>query len=281
GRIMLTFQGSTDVSFPAMKNYMNEIATILKEDPGVLDAVGYTGSGGGTSTSANVGRLYVSLRSLNERKASADQVMARLRMRMRKLVGVTVYMQSIQDVRIGGRTTPGLYQYTLLANYEEQLHHWLPIIQDKISRIPGLQDVSDDEQDGGLMAHLSIDRQTAGKLGISASSLDATLYDAFGQRQVSIIDEPRNQYHIVMEAAPRYWRDPSALNLIYAPGAGGAQVPLSAFTKMEPQSTSLAVNHQSQIPAGTISFNLAPGVPLSRAMEEINRIVEQSGMPGQ
>ncbi len=281
GRIMLTFQGSTDVSFPVMKKYMNEIAKILKEDPAVLDAVGFTGSGSGVSTSVNVGRLYVSLRPLNERKVSADEVMGRLRTKLQNLVGVTVYMQSMQDVRIGGRTTSGFYQYTLLSNDEEQLHHWLPIIQDKISRIPGLQDVSDDEQDGGLMAHLSIDRQTAGKLGISASSVDAALYDAFGQRQVSRIDEPRNQYHIVMEAAPQYWRDPSALNFIYVRGAGGAQVPLSAFTKMEPQSTSLAVNHQSQIPAGTISFNLAPGLPLSKATEEIDRVVRQSGMPEQ
>ena len=184
-------------------------------------------------------------------------------------------------MKIGGRSSPGIYQYTLQSNDEALLHHWLPILQGKITCIAGLQDVSNDEQDGGLMSHLSVDRQTAGKLGISAATLDATLYDAFGQREISTIDEPLNQYHIIMEAAPQYWRDPSALRYIYVHGANGTDVPLFSFTKLEPQSISLAINHQSQIPSATISFNLAPGLALSNATKEIDDVVQQSGLPEQ
>jgi multidrug efflux pump len=246
-----------------MQQYMQEVAKILNDDPAVANAVGYTGSGKGVSTSPNVGRLYVSLRPLNERKISADDVIARLHAKMQKLIGVTVYFQSMQDVKVGGRSSAGIYQYTLQSNDDALLRHWLPIVQDRVMRIHGLLDVSNDEQDSGLMSNLALDRQTAARLGVIAAALDATLYDAFGQREISTIDEPMNQYHVVMETAPRYWRDPSALHFIYAKGTNGASVPLSAFTKLECQSTSLAVNHQSQS-AATISFNLAPGLALSQ-----------------
>jgi multidrug efflux pump len=281
GRIQCTFQSSTDASFPLMQQYMQEVVKILKDDPAVANAVGYTGSGKGVSTSPNLGRLYVSLRPLNQRKISADDVIARLHSKMQKLVGVTVYFQSMQDVKVGGRSSAGIYQYTLQSNDDALLHHWLPIVQDRVMRIHGLLDVSNDEQDGGLMSNLSIDRQTAARLGVSAASLDAALYDAFGQREISTIDEPMNQYHIVMETAPRYWRDPSALHFIYAKGTTGASVPLSAFTKLESQSTSLAVNHQSQNAAATISFNLAPDLALSQATKQIDDVVRRSGMPEQ
>lgn len=281
GRMLCTLQSSTDVSFPAMRQYLQQVVKILNDDPAVANAVGFTGSGQGVSTSTNVGRLYVSLRPLSERRIGVDDVIARLRNKMQRLVGVTVYFQSLQDVKIGGRSSPGIYQYTLQSNDEALLHHWLPILQAKITRIPGLQDVSNDEQDGGLMSHLSVDRQTAGKLGISTATIDETLYDAFGQREISTIDEPLNQYHIIMEAAPQYWRDPSALRYIYVHGVNGTEVPLSSFTKLEPQSTSLAINHQSQIPSATISFNLAPGLALSSVTKEIDDVVQHSGLPEQ
>jgi multidrug efflux pump len=281
GRLMVTFQSSTDVSFPAMQTYMQEVVKVLTDDPAVANAVGFTGTGKGVSTSTNVGRLYVQLRPLQERKLGMEDVIARLRTNMQKLVGVTVFFQSLQDLKIGGRTSAGIYQYTLQSNDEALLHHWLPIIQDKVSRLPGLEDVSNDEQDGGLMSHLSIDRQTAARLGVSVSSLDQTLYDAFGQREVSTVDEPLNQYHIIMEAAPRYWADPSALHYLYVQGTNGTSVPLSSFTTMTPQSTTLAVNHQSQIPAATISFNLAPGLALSTVTKQFDDIVQKSGMPEQ
>jgi multidrug efflux pump len=281
GRIMVTFQSATDSSFPAMQRYMQEVVKVLNDDPAVANAVGFTGTGKGVSTSTNLGRLYVSLRPLSERRIGADDLIARLRGKMQKLVGVTVYFQSMQDVKIGGRMSSGIYQYTLQSNDDNLLHHWLPIIQDKVTRLPGLQDVSNDEQDGGLMSHLSIDRETAGRLGVSASVLDETLYDAFGQREVSTIDEPLNQYHVIMEAAPQYWSDPSALRYIYVHGTNGTDVPLSAFTKLTSQSTSLAVNHQSQLSAATISFNLAPGLALSSVTKEIDGIVRHSGMPEQ
>src|SRR5262249_15284637 len=210
---------------------------------------------------------------------SADQVINRLRGKLAVVPGATLYLQSAQDLTIGGRFGGAQYQYTLQGENLDDLNTWSPRLLQKLKTLPELRDVNSDQQDGGLQAKLVIDRDTASRLGITPQTLDNALYDAFGQRQVSTMYRPLNQYHVVMEVAPQFQQTPEALENIYLKSATGAPIPLAAFTHFEPSNTPLAVNPQGQLPSCTISFNLAPGVSLGQATAAIEAAERSIGFP--
>src|SRR6185295_7368936 len=223
--------------------------------------VGFTGG-----QQRNRGSMFVALKALDERpkvKAfpfdrpeSADQIIARLRIKLAKEPGASLFLVPVQDIRVGGRSANAQYQYTLQADDLNELRSWEPRIRRALGDLPELLDVNTDQEDRGLQTSLVIDRDTASRLGVNPRMIDATLNDAFGQRQVSTIYAPLNQYHVVMEAAPKYWQSPETLNDVYVTSSAGVQVPLSAFARYGPTTTPLGVNHQSQFVASTISFNL-------------------------
>ena len=209
--------------------------------------------------------MFIELKPFNERKANAGQVIDRLRRKLAHVPGAPTYLQPVQELRIGGRLGAGLYQYTLQGDNLSELNAWAPRMLQRMRTMHELVDVSSDQQNKGLQTSVLIDRNTASRLGITPQLIDDTLYDAFGQRQVSITYTLLNQYHVVMEVEPSFWQHPETLRDIYVNLATGAAVPLSAFTRFEQTSTSLAVNHQGQFPSVTISFNLASGVSLGYA----------------
>ncbi|MBI3781809.1 MAG: efflux RND transporter permease subunit [Deltaproteobacteria bacterium] len=227
----------------------------------------------------NTGRMFLSLKPLAERKMSADQVIGRLRPKLSKVPGASLFLQSVQDIRVGGRLSNALYQFTLQDDDLQELTDWAPKMFRKLQSLSMLTDVSTDQQDRGLQANLAIDRDTAARLGVTTKMIDDTLYSAFGQRQVSTIYTPLNQYHVVMEVAPAFWQNPETLRDIYVRSTGGALVPLSAFTHYEAATTTLAVTHQGQFPSVTYSFNLTPGVSLGEAVTAITAAQHEMGMP--
>jgi multidrug efflux pump len=265
GRMMGMIQASQDISFPAMREKMNQYVRIVKEDPAVANVMGFAGGSG----IANTGRMFIALKPLQQRKASADQIIGRLRRKLAVVPGATLFLQAAQELQIGGRMSATQFQYTLQGETLEELQTWAPRMYQKLSTLPQLRDVASDQQNRGLEAHVEIDRDTAARLGIQAAAVDNALYDAFGQRQVSTMYRQLNQYHVVMEVDGP-WRDsPGDLNNVYVRSASGKSVPLSAFTRYVPANTSLAVAHQGQFPAVTLSFNLAPGVSLGEATKAI------------
>jgi multidrug efflux pump len=229
--------------------------------------------------------MFVSLKSLSERKDSADRVMARLRPKLAREPGARLFLQPIQDIRVGGRSSGAMYQYTLQAEDLTELRTWEKKIRDALSQLPQLVDVNTDEQDRGLQTAVAIDRDAASRMGVTMVLIDATLNDSFGQRQVSTIYNPLNQYRVVMEVAPQYGQSPEALRDLYirVPSStqfpGGAQVPLLAFASYGLNNTSLSVNHQGQFAASTISFNLPPGISLSEATKAISDTMNRIGVP--
>ena len=275
GRINGMIQGDQDLSFASMSQKMRVFTDIVAKDPGVDSVTSFTGGGSGGSTA----RLFAQLKPLSERKLSADQVIARIRRASSHVPGAALYLQAVQDLTIGGRFGGAQYQYTLQADNLADLTHWAPIIQQRIMKIPELRDVNSDQQMRGLAANLVVDRDTASRLGVSLQNVDNTLSDAFGQRQVSNIYKGLNQYHVVMEVAPEFQQDPSALSTIYAPSSSGKLVPLSAFAHYEYSNTALAVNHQGFFPAITLSFNLAPGASLGPAVQHIIQAQRELGVP--
>ncbi len=224
-------------------------------DPAVTDVVVFTGGAGNTP---NSGRMFITLKPLAERKMSADDVINRLRGKLAHLPGASLFLQAVQDLRIGGRSSNAQYQYTLQSTDLGDLNAFAPRLLGRFRELPMLRDVSSDQQTRGLEAGLAIDRDMASRLGILPQAIDDSLYDAFGQRPVSIIFGPLNQYRVVLEVAPRFQQDPDALRSVYVKSSTGAQVPLSAIAHFAPGSTPLSVNHQGQFPAVTLSFNLAP-----------------------
>jgi multidrug efflux pump len=266
GRLTGSIQAAQDVSFQDMRQKQQQFTKIVMADPAVDTVVAFTGGG-----SSNTGRAFIQLKPLEERKDTADEVIARLRPKLSHIAGATLFLQAVQDVRVGGRSSNAQYQYTLQGSTIQQLNQWIPKLVDRLKRVPALKDVSSDQQNHGLQLNLVIDRDTAARLGITPTMIDATLYDAFGQRQVSTMYRQINQYHVVLEVAPQFKDDPQALNYIYVRSSNGAQVPLSAFTHYETTNTPLAVNHQGQFPAMTVSFNLAPGVALGQAVQQIQQ----------
>ena len=274
GRIMGNLVADQSISFQAMRQKLVNFVAVVKADKAVDHVVAFTGGG-----QRNSAFFFVILKPVAQRKISADMVIARLRGKLAHQPGATLFLQAAQDVRVGGRSANAQYQYTLSADDIKELRAWEPRIRQALSRIPEIVDVSTDQQDLGLQTSLVVDRDAATRLGVNLFQLDSTLNDLFGQRQVSTIYNPLNQYHVVMEVAPTYWQNPSELNNTYIVSNSGAEVPLSAFARWEPTNTSLVVNHQGQFLATTVSFNLAPRASLSTATGAVEAALQRIGVP--
>ncbi|HWK48173.1 MAG TPA: efflux RND transporter permease subunit [Stellaceae bacterium] len=336
GRLVGGIQADQSISFQLMRQKLTQFVNIVQGDPSVDTVIAYTGGG-----QTNSGFMFIGLKPLSERTVTADEIIARLRPKLTQVAGAALFLQSVQDIRAGGRPSNAQYQYTLQDDDLAELRLWAPKLAEALQHAPELADVNSDQQDKGLGIDVIVDRQTAARLQLTASQVDNTLYDAFGQRQVSTIYNPLNQYHVVMEVAPRYWQDPSMLDQIYVSTSGGSasgtqstnavagtsvasgtktstttaasvasdsarnqatnqlansgrgsassgsavstsvetMVPLSAISHYGPSNTPLAVNHQGQFAAATISFNLPTGKPLSDAVTAINRTMNQIGVP--
>jgi len=280
GRIMGAIQADQDTSFQAMERILLQMIKIVVADPAVDTVNGFTGGGGGPGGAGmNTARMFISLKPLVERKISADLVIARLRPKLARVPGAALYLQASQDVRVGGRFGAAQYQYTMRGDNLKDLTDFAPRILQELRSIPVIADVSSDQQDRGLEALVQYDRITAARFGISPQLIDNTLYDAFGQRQVSTMYSSLNQYHVVMEVAPQYWQNPEFLSQIYVRSPGGEEVPLTAFARYAPVTAPLAVSHQGLFPAVTISFNLQPGVALGDAVNAINTAAAKIGLP--
>ena len=275
GRINGFIQADQDTSFVEMSKKMRAFTDIVMADPAVDTVTSFTGGGNGTSTA----RMFAQLKPLEERKIDSDHVIARLRGKTSHIPGASLFLQSVQDVTIGGRFGGAQYQYTLQADNLDDLYHWAPIVMNRMRQIPELRDINSDQQNKGLQTYLAIDRDTAGRLGVSIQDIDNALGDAFGQRQVSNIYKGLNQYHVVMEVAPEFQENPEGLKYIYVASNTGKVVPLSSFAHYEHANTALSVNHQGIFPAITISFNLAPGASLGPAVQHIEQARYQLGVP--
>jgi multidrug efflux pump len=279
GRLAANIVAQQDVSFAAIHEKMMRYAEILKNDPAVDTVTLFTGGGGGRGTTANTGRGFISLKLREERKISADEVITRLRPKLAQVPGATLYLQAVQDVRLGGRISNAQYQFTLQSDNLEELNTWAPRLVRAMREMPELRDVSSDQQNRGLEVPVAIDRATAARLGVSTRMIDETLYDAFGQRQVSTIYTSLNQYHVVMELEPRYWERPDALADIYVRSTTGQTVPLTAVTKFRTGTGPIQVNHQGLFPSVTVFFNLAPNVALGDAVKAIDAAEQKMGFP--
>jgi len=272
-------QGTEDISFQSMSNKLFRFIQIVKTDRDVEHLVGFTGGGGGSPI--DQGRMYITLKPLEQRTNhnSADVVVARLRAECARVPGATCIFRANQDLRIGGRMSSAQYQYTIQSDTLQDLVKWGPILLDNMKTLPGMKDVNTDQQNEGLESTLAYDRPTAMRLGLTAAGLDGALYGAFGQSLVSTMYTPLNQYFVVMEVAPRWWQSPAGLNSIYLQATNGGEVPLSAVTSLRTQTAPIQVNHQGQFPAVTVSFNLDPGVSLGEAVNNITAMEQKLGMP--
>ena len=277
GRLMGSLQADQSISFMAMQKKLQDFADILQTDPDITTVVGFAGGG----QNSNAGRMFAVLKPPDQRDASIDTIMQRLRQRLGKVAGATLLMQPAQDLRIGGRLSPSLYEFTLQADSLAELREWTPKIVAALQRNPGLLDVNTDQQDKGMQVSLTVDREKAARFGVSQATIDSALYNAFGQRQVSVIYNPLNQYHVIMELAPEYWQDPEILKQIYVSATGNSsnQIPLSALASFKPTNAPLTVNHQGQFAAATVAFNLKPGVSLSDATAIIQQTLQEIGTP--
>jgi multidrug efflux pump len=276
GRINGAIQGDQDTSFANMSEKLKQFTNVVLQDPAVETATSFVGGGGGSST----GRMFAQLKPLEQRNnMSSDDVIARIRRRSSKIPGAALFLQSVQDLSIGGRFGAAQYQYTLQAENLNDLNEWAPKLLEAIKRVPGINDANSDQQVRGLQSTLVVDRDTAARLGVSFQDVDNTLSDAFGQRQVSNIYKGLNQYHVVLDVLPQYTQGPDGLNHIYLPTSSGKVVPLGSFAHYEPTSTSLSVNHQGLVPSITLSFNLDPSLPLGDAVKKIEAAQSQLHMP--
>jgi multidrug efflux pump len=279
GRLQGAILADQSISFQAMELQLERISREVLKDPAAVNVIEFAGGQGGGGSAVNSGRMFVTLKPLAERKLSADEIIGRIRKSLAGQPGATLFLQATQDLRIGGRQSNAQYQYTFQDSNLDELNEWAPKMLTRMQTIKQLTDLSTDQQNHGLSAGLQIDRLTASRLGVNPQILDDTLYDAFGQRQVSIMYTPLNQYHVVMEVEPKFWQNPDGLKYLYVGGANKTQVPLSAVTKYAPSTAPLAVNHQGQIPSVTFSFNLAPGVALGEAVDLIDEAEKDMGLP--
>jgi multidrug efflux pump len=268
-----------NISFQAMSQRQQQLAQEILKDPDVASLSSFIGVDG-TNPTLNTGRIQINLKPRDERKATASDIIRRLAPKLEQDVhGITLYMQPVQDLTVESRVSRTQYQYSMEDTDANELATWSQKLLDKLKSSPQLLDVATDQQTGGLQADLVIDRDTASRLGVTPTAIDNTLYDAFGQRQVSTIYTQLNQYHVVLEVDPQFQQDPSSLNTLYVKSVNGAQVPLTAFTRVEQSNASLAINHQGQFPVVTLSFNLAPGVSLGEATKAIDAAEQQIGLP--
>ena len=275
GTVFGGIQGSQDISFQAMQKATERIVDVVKTDSAVQNVMAFTGGGGAT----NGGFIYLGLKPLAQRDASASQVIDRLRPKLLSVSGANTFMQAGQDLRIGGRGSSAQFQYTIQSDNLQELVRWGPVLLQQMRKSRMLTDVNTDQQNSGLQAMLTYDRATASRLGITPQMVDNSLYEAFGQAQVSTMYTAINQYHVVLEVAPKYWQSPVNLNDVYIRAAQGRVVPLSAIAHYEPTTAPLSVNHQGQYPSVTISFNLAPGISLSDASRAVVETEQKIGMP--
>jgi multidrug efflux pump len=280
GALVGGVQGPQDASFPFMNYSLLQLVNVIKADPAVANVNAYTGGNG----ASNGGFIYIALKPLNVRKVGAAQVINRLRPKLNRLPVASAFLQPVQDLRIGGRSSNALYQYTIQSDNITDLSHWGPILLQNIRKLPGLQDVNSDQQNGGLQEYLTFNRVTAARLGQTASSLDSSLYSAFGQSEVSVIYTQLNQYYVVLEVAPKYWQSPQDLSYLYIKSNtngtnAAAMTPISTFAKSQTSTTALQINHTGLFPSVTVSFNLAPGVSMSQATKEVTLMEERLGLP--
>jgi multidrug efflux pump len=275
GRLNGNVQAAQDTSFEALIEKLNAFMRIVRTDPAVENVVSFTGGGRGGNTAS----MFVTLKPLSERKASAQEIIARLRPKTAHIPGAQLFLSAVQDVRVGGRQSNAEYQYTLQGDDVDELMSWSPKLEQAMRKIKDLRDVSSDQQNKGLEATVVIDRATAARLGVSLAAIDSTLYDAFGQRQVSVMYSGINQYHVVMEVDPKFSQSPAALRSLYVHSSNGQEIPLSAIARFGVDQTPLSIPHQGQFPAVTISFNLAPGVSLGAATAAIEDEESRLGMP--
>ncbi|HKT49922.1 MAG TPA: multidrug efflux RND transporter permease subunit [Candidatus Angelobacter sp.] len=278
GVILGISEAAPNVSFTAMAAAQQKLANVILQDPDVDSLSSFIGIDG-TNTTQNSGRIQINLKPHDERNASASDIIRRLQPSLANVEGIVLYMQPVQDLTVEDRVSRTQFQYSLEDANAPELSEWSTRILDKLRTLPELRDVASDQQNGGLRADLVIDRDTAGRFGILPQAIDDTLYDAFGQRQVSTIFTQLNQYHVVLEVGPQFQQDPTDLTHIYVKSTTGTQVPLSAFSHFNTDKTALAINHQGQFPVVTISFNLAPGESLGRATKAIAEVEQELGMP--
>lgn len=275
GALVGGVQGPQDASFPVMNNSIQQLVKVVGADPAVENVVGYVGSGNG-------GFLYVILKPLGkgkgERNIGAADVINRVRPKLNRLPVASAFLQAAQDLRIGGRSSNALYQYTIQADTVADLAKWGPILLAQMRKLPGLQDVNTDQQNSGLSEYLNYDRTTAARLGVTPQSLDSSLYSAFGQSEVSIIYTQLNQYYVVLEVAPKYWQSPEGLKDIYL-HTGNGPIPLGAMSTTTATTTPLDINHTGLFPSVTVSFNLAPNVSMSQATKEVSDMENRLGTP--
>ncbi len=272
GQIIGISDAPQDTSFPAMRDRMERLNSVVLSHPAVQHMTAFTGGG-----TINTGFTFIQLKP--GRKQTADQVINELRPKLAQVPGIQLFLQNVQDVRIGGRASRTQYQYTLQDANLDELNEWAPRMLEKLRGLPELRDVASDQQTNALQLVVDVDRDTAARLGISSQLVDDTLYDAFGQRQVATMFTQLNQYRVVLEVSPQFQRGPDSLRSIYVPTPNGGQVPLSAIARYHAAPTLLSVNHQSQFPAVTLSFNLAPGTSLSQALAAVHRAEQQIGLP--
>jgi multidrug efflux pump len=275
GRLNGAIQADQSTSFQTMNRTLSGMIDIVKADPAVENVVGFTGGGGPT----NSARLFIALKPLDERKATAASIVARLRPKLASIAGATLYLQATQDVRVGGRQSNAQYQFTMQGDNLADLTKFSPLMLSRLRRVPVMTDVNSDQQNRGLQALVTYDRAEAARYGIAPQLVDATLYDAFGQRQVSTMYKGQNQYHVVMEAAPRFWQTPTTLDDLFVRSPGGDVVPLAAFARWAPTTAPLSVNHHGLFPAVTLSFNLAPGVALGDAVRATEQAAREVQLP--
>jgi len=274
GRIQGSVTADQDTSFQAMDKILLPMVNIVAADPAIDTVIGFTGG-----STYNTARLFVSLKPLEQRKITADKIIARLRPKLAHLPGATLYLQSSQDLRIGGRQSNAQYQFAMRSDNLDDLNQFVPKMLAEFKKIPIISDVSSDQQDRGLQALIQYDRGTAARFGITPQNIDTTLYDAFGQRPVSTMYTSLNQYHVVMEVSPEYWQNPLFLSQLYVASPAGKQVPLSAFATFGSATAPLTVTHQGLFPAVTISFNLRPGVALGDAVNASATAAATVGLP--
>ena len=270
-------QADPDISFAGMAERQQAAAKVILGDPAVAGFGSFIG--GGSSSGMNTGRMFIVLKPFDQRSATADQVITRLRPKLAAVLGVTTFLQSIQNIRVGARLTQTQYQYTLQDTNIDELDQWAPKLLAKLKSLNGLQDVASDQQTGSLQLKIDINRDAAARLGVNVTTIEQTLYDAFGQPFVTQLFAPLNTYHIVMEVAPQYQQDVSALSRLYVHGAAGKMIPISQFATFQHVPTAISVNHQGQFPAVTLSFNLAPNVSLGQAVQEVQQAEKTLGVP--
>jgi len=278
GLILGISEASPDASFTRMVDRQRAVADVVLQDPDVAGLASFIGADG-TNPTTNSGRLNITLKPRSQRSASAGEIIARLQPKVAQVEGIQLFLQPVQDLQIETRTSRTQFQYTLEDADPAELAEWGPKVVQQLQTLPELRDVTSDAMSSGLKETLTIDRDTAARLGILQQTIDDTLYDAFGQRQVSTIFTQLNQYRVILEVRPQDQQDPAALQRIYLKAQTGDAVPLSAFSRFEPGTAPLTINHQGQFPSATISFNLAPGAALGEAVDAIRAAEAQIGLP--